>query len=96
MNEEVQMVPLTALESQAQRDHQTMRYLALGWCITLALAVFSMLCMASYEEEVVTETETIERYAEASYQGNAIVGDGDISIGDSTANGYEDEDYDNA
>lgn len=91
MNNEVQMVPLTALESQAQRDHQTMRYMAIGWCISIVITVFCGMVMMSYEET--TETETVERYAEASYQGNAIVGDGDVSIGDSTANGYEDEDY---
>lgn len=93
MNEEVQMVPLAAYESQAQHFHQTMRYMIIGWVITVALFVWLGIVMASYEEEVVTETttETIERVAEADHQGNAVVGDGDISIGDSTSNGYEDQ-----
>ena len=79
MNDEVQMVPLTALESQAQRDHQTMRYLALGWCITLALAVFSMLCMASYEVEAVETTEETSTVTQ--------------SAGDSASNYYAGRDY---
>ena len=97
MENEVQTVPLAAYESQAQRDHMTMRYIIIGWCISVVVMAFIGLVMFSYEEQTITETttETIERVAEADHQGNAVVGDGDISIGDSTSDGYEDQDNDN-
>lgn len=96
MTNEVEMVPLAAHEAQCERFAKIIRYMIVGWTITAVTLAFMLLISFSYEEEVVTETETIQRIAEADHLGNAIVGDGDISIGDSTANNYEDEIDDDA
>lgn len=90
----VESVSLAAYEAQAERNVRTVKYMALGWVVTtIALCLALMVCL-SYSEEVVTETttetteetQTLERVAQADNQGNAIVGDGDITIGDSTRN----------
>lgn len=91
MNEEVQIVPLTALESQAQRDHQTMRYMAIGWCISIVITVFmsavAVCCALSYEEEL---TETVEATQTAEDNGSNYFAGGDIN-GYATS-GQEDDD----
>lgn len=93
MNNEVQMVPLTALESQAQRDHQTMRYMAIGWCISIVITVFCGMVMMSYQEQVVEESTetTAEVIQEANDSGSNLYAGGNV-------NGYpagQDDDQEN-
>lgn len=92
---DVETVPLAAYESQASRFARIIKYLIIGWAVSMVAFGLVLVISFSYSEEVVTETqtETYEQYAHADNQGNAIIGDGDNSIGDSTyyANDNEDE-----
>lgn len=96
---EVERVPFAAYEAQAERNVRTIKYMVLGWVISVIALCLAMVVCLSYSEEVVTETttETYERYAQADNQGNAIIGDGDNNIGDSTynANGQGNDDNEN-
>lgn len=100
MQDEIQSVPLAAFESQGERHTRQIMYMALGWAASVIALCMLCVISISYTEEVVTETETttetqtLERVAQADNQGNAIVGDGDISIGDSnsTTNNNKDND----
>lgn len=88
----IEMVPLAAFEAQAERNVRTVKYMSLGWVISVVLLTFALIVSFSYTEEVVTETETYERVATADNMGHAIVGDGEITIGDSTSNSNADND----
>lgn len=92
--ENVEMVSLAAYESQGSRFMRIIRWLVLGWMLSMVAWGLAFVICTSYAEEVVTETETYEQFAHADNQGNAIIGDGDNSIGDSTynANGNGNED----
>lgn len=95
----VEMVSLAAYESQGTSFRRIIKWLIMGWAISMVAMGLVLVISMSYTEDVVTETttETYERYAQADNQGNAIIGDGDNSIGDSTynANGNGNEDDQN-
>lgn len=84
---ELQTVPLVLHESAMAREHRLMRWLVVGWAVTALVLGAIIFCYANAEYEVVTETTTTEtttQSADSGDSGNAIVGDGDITIG----NGY--------
>lgn len=90
----VESVSFAAYEAQAERNVRTIKYMVLGWVITvIALCLAMVLC---FSEETLTaettETQTLERVAEADNQGNATVGDGGITIGDSTRTADDSQD----
>lgn len=87
--EEIERVPLAAYEAESERNHKTLRYLGLGWAVSIIVlaSIFAgVICMMiSYDEEVVTEeitTTTTET-------------DSDIAqnIGDGGSNVYTNGDY---
>lgn len=85
---EVQTVPLVVYDSAMAREHRLMRWLVVGWAVTALVLGAIIFCYANAEYEVVTdttttETTTTEQNADSGDNGNAIVGDGDITIGDS-------------
>lgn len=89
MNEEVVMVPLAAYESQAQHFHQTMRYMIIGWVITVALFVWLGIVMTSYEEETLETVETTVEQA-ADNSGANYFANGDLTNGgNAEGNGQE-------
>lgn len=100
MEDNVQTIPLAAYESQGTSFRRIIKWLIMGWAISMVAMGLVLVISMSYTEEVITETETVtdtqtlERVAQADNQGNAIVGDGDISIGnsESNTNGVEDDD----
>lgn len=88
----IQTLPLAAHESEMVREHKTLRiaviFLAVGWLVSVLVlgAIIYAYATAEYEmttETTTTETTTTEQNADSGDNGNAIVGDGDISIGDS-------------
>lgn len=93
----VETVPFAAYEAQAERNVRTIKYMVLGWVITVISLCLVLLLSMSYSDEVVetTETQTLERVAQADNQANAIVGDGDIQIGNSENNTDSNENNDN-
>lgn len=80
MNNQIQTIPLTAHESECTRLHKTIKWLIIGWAASMLFMVSLCYSFAFSEYETTTTTETTE-YAETGDSGNAIVGDGDISIG---------------
>lgn len=83
---EVQTVPLVVYESAMAREHRLMRWFVIGWAVTALVLGVIIFCYANAEYEITTETttETTTQSADSGDSGNAIVGDGDITIG----NGY--------
>lgn len=84
---EFQQVPLVLHESAMARDHRIMRWLIVAWAASVIMLGAIIYAYSTAEYEVTTETTTTETTTESADSGdygNAIVGDGDISIG----NGY--------
>lgn len=89
MDDSIQTIPLAAHESAMVRDHKLIRWLVIGWAASVLLmcAVFGSIiyAYATAEYDVVTETTTTETTTEENADSgdyeNAIVGDGDITIG---------------
>lgn len=84
---ELQTVPLVLHESAMAREHRLMRWIVIGWAVTALVLGAIIFCYANAEYELTTETTTTEtttQSADSGDSGNAIVGDGDITIG----NGY--------
>lgn len=85
--EEIQMVPLTALESEAERAVRMVKYMSAGWVVTALALIMVIMCVIFYseveteavEEETVTNTITqdtgeaggINAYAGGDFNGNA-------------------------
>lgn len=85
---EFQQVPLVLHESAMARDHRIMRWLIVAWAASVIMLGAIVYAYATAEYEVTTETTTTEtttttENADSGDYGNAIVGDGDITIGDS-------------
>jgi hypothetical protein len=81
---EFQQVPLVLHESAMARDHRIMRWIVVGWAVTALVLGAIIFCYANSGYEVTTETTTTEtttQSADSGDSGNAIVGDGDITIG---------------
>ena len=81
---EFQQVPLVLHESAMARDHRIMRWIVVGWAVTALVLGAIIFCYANSGYEVTTETTTTEtttQSADYGDSGNAIVGDGDITIG---------------
>lgn len=57
---EVQMVPITAYESLSTRLFRVIKWLIMGWAISVIALGLALVISMSYTEEVMTETtETI-------------------------------------
>lgn len=95
-NHEIATIPYAAHEAQMARNAKQMRLMTVAICfMALLLFLMCITCMYGYEEEVTTTTTTTEEYsADSGDGGNAIVGDGDITIGDGKQEGYYGNDND--
>ena len=93
--EDVQTVPLAAYESMTTRLCRIIRWIIIGWAISMAAMGLVLVISLSYSEEVVTETMTNEVTQEADEHGNNTFAGGDYygSQTDSTSDGYTVEDY---
>lgn len=83
---DVQMIPLAAHESAMAQSNRLIRWLIVCWAVSMLVmgAVIYSYANAEWEyttETVTTETTTTEESADSGDYGNAIVGDGDITIG---------------
>lgn len=84
----VVMIPLAAHESAMTRAHKVVKWVIIGWAATAIVLGAVIFCYANAEYELTTETTTTEttsteQNADSGDNGNAIVGDGDITIGNS-------------
>lgn len=94
--ENVEMVSLAAYESQGSRFIRIIRWLILGWTLSMVAWGLAFVICTSYAEEVVTETTetTAEVIQDASDNGSNVYAGGDVNGGyaDSTPDGNEDDD----
>lgn len=56
----VESVSFAAYEAQAERNVRTIKYMVLGWVISVVALCLAMVLCLSYTDEVVTETTTSE------------------------------------
>lgn len=88
MNDELQVVPLAAFESQSSRYARIIKLLVIGWAVSVALLVALCVVSISYTEEAVTTTETVTQ--DADDYGNNLYTGGDYYGG--YADDNEDDD----
>lgn len=93
--EEMERVPYALMEAENARHHKTYRLMVMAM-VMVCFMMFCAFCAAlyGYEEEIVTTTT--EYSADSGDGGNAIVGDGDITIGYGEEDGYYDGNQENA
>lgn len=74
---EVQMVPITAYESLSTRLFRVIKWLIMGWAISVIALGLVLVMSLSYTEEVVTETATVTQDS-GDYGDNHYIG-GDLN-----------------
>lgn len=81
--EQVEMVSLAAYESQGSRFIRIIRWLIMGWVISMVAWGLAFVICTSYAEEVVTETTetTAEVIQDASDSGSNVYAGGDVNGG---------------
>lgn len=89
--EQVEMVSLAAYESQGSRFIRIIRWLIMGWVISMVAWGLAFVICTSYAEEVVTETTEASQDAD-NYGSNAFTY-GDYY--DGYANGQDNDDNQN-
>lgn len=95
-DKETAMIPFAVHEAQMARNAKQMKLMTIAMCfMALLLFLMAITLVYGYEEEVTTTTTTTEEYsADSGDGGNAIVGDGDITIGNGEQEGYYGNDDD--
>ena len=83
---EIQTIPLTAHESECTRLHKTIKWLIIGWAVSVLLLVSLCYSFAFSEYETTTTTETT---TEETYTDESVAQDS----GDSGSNIYAGGDY---
>lgn len=93
MNDEVQTIPLTAYESLMTRMSRIVKWLIMGWALSVIALGLVLVISLSYSEEVMTETVTNDVEEEADDFGSNTFAGGDYY--GSQTNGETDsyEDY---
>lgn len=93
--ENIEMVPLAAFEAQAERNVRTVKYMSLGWVISVVLLTFALIVSFSYTEETVEEVVTTEVEQAADNNGSNYFANGDLTNGSET-DGQSNADNDNS
>lgn len=86
--EDVQMVPITAYESMSSRLCRIIKWLIMGWALSMVALGLVLVISLSYTEDVVTETTEVAQEAD-DYGYNTFAG-GDYY--DGTADGQDNTD----
>lgn len=90
MEEKVEMVSLAAYESLSSRFMRIIKYLIMGWAISMVAIGLVLVIFMSYTEEVVTETTEVSQDAD-NYGRNAFTY-GDYYDGTTDGQGNENND----
>lgn len=90
MCNELETVSLAAYEALASRMTRIIRYLIMGWAISMCAMGLVLVISLSYTEEVVTETTetTAEVIQDADDNGSNVYAGGDVN---GYANGQDDD-----
>lgn len=80
---DVQMIPLAAHESAMARDHKVIKWLVIGWAVSMLVMGATIYSYANAEWEYTTETTTTETTETVSQDGgeggSAIYAEGDVN-----------------
>ena len=90
---DIETVPLAAYESLSTRLTRIIKYLIMGWALSMIAMGLVLVISFSYSEEVMTETITNEVEQEADESGSNTFTGGDYYGGqtDSQTDGNEDD-----
>lgn len=90
---EIERVSMATFEAQVERSARLIRWLIVGWAVSVVMLGFVIMTMASYEEQVVTETTTSEISQDSQDNGSNVYAGGDY-YGEADDQGHYDQDYD--
>lgn len=94
--DDTQMMPFAAYEAQQERHVRAIKYMSLGWVISVVMLVFLLIISISYEvetvEEVTTTTTTNSDVAQESGDNgtNHYIGGDYYGNADSSSNNDDD------
>lgn len=81
----IETITLAAHESACERLARIIRWLVAGWALSMLIMGLAVMMLATYEEEVVTESTVTQ---ESDDYGTNLYAGGDMTYGE--ANGSED------
>lgn len=84
METNVEMVSLAAYESQGSRFMRIIKWLVMGWALSIVAMGLAFVICTSYAEEVVSETVTTEVEQAADNEGSNYFANGDLTNGSQT------------
>lgn len=76
----IETITLAAHESACERLARIIRWLVAGWALSMLIMGLAVMMLATYEEEVVTET-TSEVSQDSGDYGNNLYAGGDMTYG---------------
>lgn len=88
---EIERVSMATFEAQVERSARLIRWLIVGWAVSVVMLGFVIMTMASYEDQVVTETTTGEIAQDSQDNGSNIYAGGDY-YGNADNQGNDDQD----
>lgn len=88
---EIERVSMATFEAQSERSAKLIRWMILGWAVSVVMLGFVIMTMASYEDQVVTETTTSEIAQDSQDNGSNIYAGGDY-YGNADNQGNDDQD----
>lgn len=83
----IETITLAAHEAACERLARIVRWMVAGWALSMLVMGLAVMMLATYEEEVVTETSTVTQ--ESNDNGSNLYSGGDMSYG--YADSYEDD-----
>lgn len=87
---EIERVSMATFEAQSERSAKLIRWMILGWAVSVVMLGFVVMTMASYEDQIVTETTTSEIAQDSQDNGSNIYAGGDY-YGNADDQGYYDK-----
>lgn len=70
---DIERVPLATFEAQVERSMRLIRWMIVGWAVSVLMLSFTIMVMMSYEETVTTTTSEITQDS-ADYGSNIYAG----------------------
>ena len=76
---EIERVSMATFEAQAERSSTLIRWMILGWTVSVVMLGFVIMTMASYEDTITTSeiTQDSEDYGRNVYAGGDCYGNAD-------------------
>lgn len=86
----IEKVSMATFEAQCERSNKLLRWMVLGWAVTVVVLGFVIMTATSYVDDEVTETTTSEISQESADNGSNYYAGGDY-YGDADDKGYYDD-----